>query len=87
LDHFDALIVDEGQDLFDMESMDSLDASLHNGLSEGRWAFFHDVNNQSGLFGKQDQEAIDYLLSIKPVRVPLRTNCRNTRVILENVKS
>jgi hypothetical protein len=87
LDHFDALIVDEGQDLFDMESLDSLDACLHNGLSAGRWAFFHDVNNQSGLFGKQDQDAIDYLLSIKPVRVPLRTNCRNTRVILEKVQT
>lgn len=87
LDHFDALIVDEGQDIFDMESLDSLDAFLHHGLREGRWAFFHDVNNQSGLFGKQEEEAIDYLLRIKPVRVPLRTNCRNTRVILEKVQT
>jgi hypothetical protein len=87
LDQFNALIVDEGQDLFDMESLDSLDASLDNGLSEGRWAFFHDMNNQSGLFVNQDQEAIDYLLSLKPVLVPLRTNCRNTRVILEKVQT
>ena len=85
--HFDALIVDEGQDLLDMESLDNLDSSLHNGLMAGRWAFFHDVNNQSGLFVKQDKEAVDYLLSIKPVRVPLRTNCRNTRVILEKVQT
>lgn len=87
LDRFDAMIVDEGQDLFDMESLDSLDACLHNGLSGGRWAFFHDVNNQAGLFVNQDQEAIDYLLSIKPAQVPLRTNCRNTRVILEKVQT
>jgi hypothetical protein len=69
LDRFDALIVDEGQDLFDMDSLDKLDASLKNGLNEGRWAFFHDVNNQSGLFGNQEQEAIKYLLSTKPVMV------------------
>jgi hypothetical protein len=87
LDHFDALIVDEGQDLFDMQSLESLDACLHNGLRDGRWAFFHDVNNQSGLFVNQDPEAIDYLLSIKPAQVPLRTNCRNTLNILEKVQT
>ncbi|OQC47330.1 MAG: Nuclease-related domain protein [Deltaproteobacteria bacterium ADurb.Bin026] len=86
LDRFDALIVDEGQDLFDMESLDSLDSSLNNGLSDGRWCFFYDANNQAGLFGKHDEEALDYLLSIHPVRVPLRTNCRNTRIILEKVQ-
>jgi hypothetical protein len=87
LEQFDALIVDEGQDLFDMESLDKLDATLKNGLSGGRWCIFHDVNNQSGLFGTQDQEAIDYLLSTQPTLVPLRTNCRNTRVILEKVQT
>jgi len=60
---------------------------LRNGLSKGRWTFFYDVNNQSGLFVNQDQEAIDYLLSIKPAQVPLRKNCRNTRVILEKVQT
>ncbi len=87
LDYFDAMIVDEGQDLFDMESLDNLDACLRNGLSEGRWAFFHDVNNQSGFFENPDQEAIDYLLNSNPAQIPLRTNCRNTRVILEKVQT
>jgi hypothetical protein len=70
-----------------MQSLESLDACLHNGLRGGRWAFFHDVNNQSGLFVNQDPEAIDYLLSIKPAQVPLRTNCRNTLNILEKVQT
>ena len=86
LSQFDALIVDEGQDLFDLESLESLDNSLVNGLSSGRWAFFHDMNNQSGFFIKQEQEGFDYLLSSNPAIVPLRTNCRNTRIILEKVK-
>jgi hypothetical protein len=86
LDVFDAIIVDEGQDLFDMESLDFLDNSLKNGLNEGRWCFFHDLNNQSEVFGRQEKEAIDYLLSINPVQVPLRTNCRNTQIILEKVQ-
>lgn len=87
LDKFDALIVDEGQDLFDMISLDKLDATLKNGLSGGQWCIFHDANNQSGLIGAQDQEAYDYLLSTQPARVPLKTNCRNTRVILEKVQT
>jgi hypothetical protein len=86
LNSFDALIVDEGQDLFDMESLEYLDNALVNGLSGGRWAIFHDVNNQAGFFIDQDQEGVEYLLSMNPAIVPLRTNCRNTRIILEKVK-
>lgn len=87
LKYFDALIVDEGQDLFDMGSLDSLDSVLHGGLTEGRWCFFHDTNNQSGFFGSPDQDAVDYLSSMQPTRVPLSTNCRNTRIILEKVQT
>ncbi|HED12093.1 MAG TPA: nuclease [Gammaproteobacteria bacterium] len=87
LDSYDALIVDEGQDLFEMEYLDKLDSVIKGGLIGGRWCMFHDINNQSGLLGKYDPEAIEYLLSIKPVKVPLRTNCRNTRTILEKVQS
>lgn len=87
LDSFDAVIVDEGQDLFDMASLDCLDSVLKGGLIDGRWCIFHDVNNQSGLFGEFNQEAMDYLASIEPMQVPLRTNCRNTRVILEKVQA
>jgi len=35
IDRFDALIVDEGQDLLGMESLDKLDAVLAGGLATG----------------------------------------------------
>ena len=70
-----------------MASLDCLDSVLNGGLIDGRWCIFHDINNQSGLFGSFDQEAMDYLASIQPVRVPLRTNCRNTRIILDKVQT
>lgn len=82
---FDAVIIDEGQDLMDMGSLDALDRAVSGGLAEGRWCFFHDVNNQSGFFGTPEQDALDYLDSLKPTQVPLRTNCRNTRVILDKI--
>lgn len=86
IDGFDALIIDEGQDLCDMESLDRLDSTLKGGLNNGHWCFFYDVNNQAGLWGKQDPEAINYLQSTNPVNIPLSINCRNTQVILDKVK-
>ena len=82
LERFDALIVDEGQDLFEMHCIETLDGVLAGGLEAGRWCWFHDLNNQS-LTPRFDRRAQDHLESLDPVRMPLRINCRNTRVILE----
>ena len=85
LERFDALIVDEGQDLFEMRCIETLDGVLAGGLEAGRWCWFHDINNQS-LTHRYDRRARDYVESLGPVRMPLRINCRNTRVILEWVQ-
>ncbi len=86
VDRFDALIVDEGQDLFDMDSLHRLDGLLKEGLAQGQWCMFHDINNQTGLVGQTDPLAFQYLQSLQAASVPLRTNCRNTRQILESVQ-
>jgi hypothetical protein len=87
IQQFDALVVDEGQDLLQLETLDRLDAVLAGGLNRGRWCFFHDANNQSGLLAPADPDALALLRSYGPVAVPLRTNCRNTRQILDRVQS
>ncbi len=87
LNYFGALIVDEGQDIFEMDCLEKLDSVLQNGLADGRWCFFHDINNQSGLLGDPGQEAIEYLESLQPARVPLVTNCRNTHIILTKIQT
>lgn len=83
---FDALIVDEGQDILNMDALDRLDNCLSGGIGEGRWCFFHDINNQSGLCGAFVPDAYEYLESFSPVRIPLKTNCRNTLPILERIQ-
>ena len=85
LERFDALIVDEGQDLFEMRCIETLDGVLAGGLAAGRWCWFHDLNNQS-LTPRFEPRARDYLESFEPVRMPLRINCRNTRMILEFIQ-
>ena len=84
LTNFDAVIVDEGQDLLDMDAIRILDRVLDGGLDAGRWSWFHDLNQS--LFPTCDAQAKKTLLASDPVRVPLRTNCRNTRIILEWVQ-
>lgn len=86
-ENFDGIIVDEGQDLLDMDNVDKLDQYLKGGLANGQWCFFHDLNNQSGLLGEVDLDAFEYLNAMNPSHIPLRTNCRNTRMILDKVQS
>ena len=87
VDQFDVLMADEGQDLMAMKYFDEMDKYLIGGLAEGRWCIFHDINNQAGFFEAVEPEALEYLQSLSPVNVPLKTNCRNTEIVLERVKS
>jgi hypothetical protein len=84
---FDALIIDEGQDLLNIDSLEKMDTLLVGGLESGRWCLFHDSNNQAGVLGDFDTEALTYLRELRPVSVPLKTNCRNTSQILKKIQT
>jgi hypothetical protein len=86
IEKFDALIVDEGQDLLEEKALEKLDAALAGEMSAGRWCFFHDVNNQSGLCGICAPDAYAALARQATARVPLRTNCRNSWQILRKIQ-
>lgn len=77
---FDALIVDEGQDMLDLNSILFIDSLFPDGMEKGSWYFFMDPNNQSSLYAEIDEEAVNYLNSCG-TRIPLKRNCRNTRQI------
>lgn len=87
IEKYDVLIVDEGQDLFNVNDKDILNSILSGGLRDGEWYIFHDINNQSGLFSDTNIEILELLESYSPAKVPLTTNCRNTLPILNKVKS
>ena len=87
VDTFDRYIIDEGQDVFESEILDKLEPSLDGGWSKGKWCIFYDVNNQAGLFGTTDLDTEAYLESLGAAKVPLTTNCRNTKLILDKVKN
>lgn len=87
IERFDALIVDEGQDVLNMEILARLDEYVVGGLEQGRWCFFHDINNQSGLCGDYVPDAYEYLHMFRPMKVPLRKNRRNAMPILNCIQS
>jgi hypothetical protein len=89
-DPADVLLVDEGQDLMNVDALAELSALVKGGLDEGRWCWFMDENNQSGVAGTFDSEALSYLQTGlgtgRPVKLPLRRNCRNTKEIVRQVQ-
>lgn len=81
-----ALIVDEGQDLFNREDLETLESFLEGGFDSGTWCMFYDVNNQSNLFGGMDEDALVFLEQANSFKFRLTTNVRNTKMILEKIK-
>ena len=84
---YDAIVVDEAQDVLNFDDLATLDRILQGGLEDGRWFFLLDSNNQRGLIGLFDQEAMDYLWSFRPADLILNDNCRNTREIVSRTRA
>jgi hypothetical protein len=82
---FDAIVVDEAQDLIKPAVLRTLDLWLKGGLAQGRWAFFGDFHRQAiyGTGGPVNaQEVLDSFCT-SYARAALSQNCRNTRRIGE----
>lgn len=86
IDRYAAMIIDEGQDLFNWEDLETLEAYLDGGLDSGTWCIFYDINNQSNLFGGIDVDVMDLLEKAHPAKVSLKRNVRNTKTILDKIK-
>ncbi len=79
---YDAVVIDEGQDMFFVEVFEVLDTVLTGGLKQGRWTIFLDPNQN--IFNPQDDYALtlEYVQELyHPAILSLKTNCRNTQQI------
>jgi hypothetical protein len=79
---FDAMVVDESQDMMTDAVLDVLDGCLSGGLEGGRWRTFCDVNNQGAVYGTFEDTALQRLMRFGQSTV-LSTNRRNTRQIAD----
>jgi hypothetical protein len=76
---FDAVIVDEAQDILTVDHLEALDLTIAGGLEAGRWHLFLDP--QQNIFGKLSEAAERRLDRISFAREELVDNCRNTRQV------
>ena len=84
---FDALVMDEAQDLMSLEALEQLDDLVGGSLLTGRWRIFYDSNNQTGIRGRFEQAAYDLLLeSASGPPLDLARNCRNTSEIVRQTQ-
>lgn len=77
---WDALIVDEAQDLLSPEHLDVFDLLIRDGLRRGRWHIFLDP--LQNIYGVETQEQVEHRLAeAAPAFDDLYENCRNTREV------
>jgi hypothetical protein len=85
---YDNIIVDEAQDILSEERLMVIDVLLADGLKNGKWTFFGDLNRQ---LIYRDHEAIEQAIAVLRrntgcyMSPPLAINCRNTQRIARNV--
>ena len=79
LGNFEALVVDEGQDLLVNSYLDLLDCLLLGGLSNGRWRMF--LDHKQNLYRAEEPFALTRLHGYMPTQFELTVNCRNTAPI------
>ncbi|MCK9222819.1 MAG: NERD domain-containing protein [Limnochordia bacterium] len=78
-DHYDLVVVDEGQDLFRTEFILCLDQILKDGLTRGTWHMCYDPNQN--LYNPHLEEGLQLIQEAQPTLLSLDTNCRNTKEI------
>lgn len=79
-DPWDALVVDEAQDLLTPAHLDVFDLLIRGGLDHGCWHMFLDP--LQNLYGSHVEQLVEERLSTAyPVFEKLEDNCRNTRQV------
>lgn len=82
---YDAVFVDEAQDLMTAEGMDTVDALVVGGRAAGRWRMFLDPNNQAHVDGGFDEDVFE-LVASEALSVDLDLNVRNTQAMVHMVQ-
>jgi hypothetical protein len=77
-DRYDAVVLDEGQDLLTVRFLDVVEALLSGGLAAGQWRVFYDPRQD--LFGAAEPAALKRLRGLA-ASFSLSVNCRNTQPI------
>jgi hypothetical protein len=81
LPQYDALVIDEAQDVLTPAFLNCLDLVLSRGFKNGRWLIFEDSQMQSGLYGRMEEALIASLREFGAASFDLKENFRNPREV------
>ena len=82
---FDALIIDEAQDILFSPTIDAVETVLSGGFKDGRWIFLLDPELQSEVYGRLDDHVLETFRSFHPVTLTLTENFRNPEPVVDEV--
>ena len=82
---FDALIIDEAQDILFSPTIDAIETVLTGGFRDGRWIFFLDPELQSEVYGQLDDHVLETLRNFHPATLTLTENFRNPEPVVDEV--
>lgn len=85
LPQYDALIVDEAQDILSAPIMNCLDLLLRKGFSKGQWLIFLDDGMQSKIYDRMDQKVLAHLRKLQPATFLIAHNYRNPKDIVSEM--
>jgi DNA helicase IV len=78
-DKFDAVVIDEAQDVMTIDYLDAISCLVVGGVSSGNVIFFYDPNQD--IYGSMSEDALKYLHHNYYFKYDLSVNCRNTREV------
>jgi KaiC/GvpD/RAD55 family RecA-like ATPase len=83
---YDRIIIDEAQDLINDNYLEVFDCILRAGLERGKWFIFGDFSGQA-IFSSISEKEMKTILDDRTafVRFRLKTNCRNTKPIVNEI--
>jgi hypothetical protein len=84
---FDALIIDEAQDVLNRPLINCLSESLTGGFKDGRWVLFLDPELQADVYDKFDEELLKSLKNFGPHTISLKDNYRNPPEVVRHVST
>lgn len=79
IEKYDAIIIDEGQDLIKYEYLMCIDLMLEKGLKDGIWHICFDPFQN--LYNSGFKEGMELIENTNHIKLNLDTNCRNTRPV------
>jgi DNA polymerase III delta prime subunit len=78
-DKFDAVVIDEAQDVMTIDYLDAISCLVVGGVASGNAIFFYDPNQD--IYGSMSEDALKYLHHNYYFKYDLSVNCRNTREV------